>query len=952
MVALAQVHKSASMRNQIDYVSRGRLESEQLAHGLEVMGVEGGKISGLMDALQRGAEGFQWTGAAAAAAGLVGTVDTEQAVSVFENCTLPDGRKIAQTGNGGTGAFGVVRSESKTVSLLLAHPDPAVRQAVLDAHEAANATFVREIERLTRSRMGKAGVTSVPVKGLLAASISHYSSSAGDPTLHRHFEFSRRALCEDGQWRAIDGNAFFAARGPAEAAAQAELARQLKIRLGLDVKMRQTGDFGHVAEIPALTKQAEKLSQAGQDVDRVLSEMSGAFGETWAQRQDAWRNYRVNDVGALAEEIENGIDAALMTPEGHEAMRDIWERRAPGLQADLAKVKALANDPGQAPTIQPSAERVEAVKKAALAWAERQDSPLQWHKLTAQMTASLGQHAAAVAALDLIEAHAVRTPDLEAMARAVRASLAHENCETADLKHLYGTGGRFTTQPAVKRAVEIVNTAKDLASQTAVRLAIEVPDGASQEQAAAIQKMAEGRRLTVISGAAGAGKTFALSPAADAARAAAEHSGLAVYSIARNAARGLETGEGVKADSASSIALFLQKEPETLGGLLIIDEGGVIDRAEYKQLLNFLERRPDFQAVIMGDKRQAQSIDRLDTWSLVEEGAKQSGAFVELKASRRCKNWLQEHDVLRARSAPAAMLKHIEAEGRLQPVTFNNYARKAAAILTADPNSTAIVATNDEAASISHHVQTNRGITPQLRCLHGNGIGVGDVVRTRKNLFKKSVHNGDVWTVSEIHPDRGAILKNEAGKFVAVGLDYVRDYLELGYASTLDSAQGITVNRAVVVVSEGMGNTGLYSATTRGRAAPIYLTIVDSGLDDPKAAARDRLTACIEKEDAAENVLNFVHEQQAVPELVWMAEGAAPIADTPPAAAPPAPAPEPTPAPQPRSPRHDAVLAMRRARAQAALEIRLQQQPQPEPKPEPVLLNEPPEPPTWEPPAP
>lgn len=562
------------------------------------------------------------------------------------------------------------------------------------------------------------------------------------------------------------------------------------------------------------------------------------------------------------------------------------------------------------------------------------------------MTASLGQNGAAIAALDLIEAHAVRTPDLEAMGRAVRASLAHENCETADLKHLYGTGGRFTTQPAVKRAIEIVNAAKDLASQTAVRLAIAVPDGASQEQAAAIQKMAEGRRLTVISGAAGAGKTFALSPAADAARAAAEHSGLRVYSIARNAARGLETGEGVKADSASSIALFLQNEPEALGGLLIIDEGGVIDRAEYKQLLNFLERRPDFQAVVMGDKRQAQSIDRLDTWSLVEEGAKQAEAFVELKVSRRCKNWQQEHNVLRARSAPAAMLKHIEAEGRLQPVTFNNYARSAANILTADPLSTAIVATNDEAASISRQVQTNRGISPSMRCMHGNGIGVGDVVRTRKNLFKKGVHNGDVWRVEEIHPDHGAILKNESGKLVGVSLDYVRDHLELGYASTLDSAQGITVNRAVVVVSEGMGNTGLYSATTRGREAPIYLTIVDSGLEDPAAAARERLTTCIEKEDAAENVLNFVHEQKAPPELLWQQQPAQPISSPAPAIMPaqqeakPAPA-TPTRKRGPSAPSLQALNAVRQIRETL----------EPIREPEQIGLDEQPEPTPWEPPG-
>lgn len=203
---------------------------------------------------------------------------------------------------------------------------------------------------------------------------------------------------------------------------------------------------------------------------------------------------------------------------------------------------------------------------------------------------------------------------------------------------------------------------------------------------------------------------------------------------------------------------------------------------------------------------------------------------------------------------------------------------------------------------------------------------------------------------------------------VIVDRKYVRENVELAYASTLDSAQGITVQRAVFVVSEGIGNTGLYSATTRGKQAPIYLVVTDSDAENPAEQARERLTKSIQTDDKAENALTFKNERPALPAFAWETT----ITDTPetPAAEAPAATPEPSRAPvridavaaiqraraeavremttTPPAPRRvDANAAIRLARAQAAREM-LTRPPAPAAV---ITTSEPPEPPPWEPPS-
>jgi conjugative relaxase-like TrwC/TraI family protein len=105
----------------------------------------------------------------------------------------------------------------------------------------------------------------------------------------------------------------------------------------------------------------------------------------------------------------------------------------------------------------------------------------------------------------------------------------------------------------------------------------------------------------------------------------------------------------------------------------------------------------------------------------------------------------------------------------------------------------------------------------------GGTAGVGDQVRTRQNNRRLTtgrawVRNGDRWTVRATFEDGSMTVKraNAAGQ-VLLPADYVREHVELAYASTAHTAQGRTVDTAHAIVSPTTTREVLYVSGTRGR---------------------------------------------------------------------------------------------------------------------------------------
>jgi ATP-dependent exoDNAse (exonuclease V) alpha subunit len=110
-----------------------------------------------------------------------------------------------------------------------------------------------------------------------------------------------------------------------------------------------------------------------------------------------------------------------------------------------------------------------------------------------------------------------------------------------------------------------------------------------------------------------------------------------------------------------------------------------------------------------------------------------------------------------------------------------------------------------------------------VRCGDGTVVGVGDVVVTRLNVRALTtgrgwVKNGDDWVVAAIGQDGSLRVTQPGGGAAAVlPADYVREHVELGYASTAHRAQGRTVDTAHAYVTATTLREPLYVMASRGR---------------------------------------------------------------------------------------------------------------------------------------
>jgi hypothetical protein len=131
------------------------------------------------------------------------------------------------------------------------------------------------------------------------------------------------------------------------------------------------------------------------------------------------------------------------------------------------------------------------------------------------------------------------------------------------------------------------------------------------------------------------------------------------------------------------------------------------------------------------------------------------------------------------------------------------------------------------------------GTTPgqQVDLAHGNRASVGDLVITRSNDRRLRisttdwVKNGDRWTILNLTRTGGLRVRHALnGRIVTLPADYVQTSVELGYASTVHTMQGVTADTMHGVVTGDESRQQLYTMLTRGRSANhAYVAVVGDG---------------------------------------------------------------------------------------------------------------------------
>jgi hypothetical protein len=125
----------------------------------------------------------------------------------------------------------------------------------------------------------------------------------------------------------------------------------------------------------------------------------------------------------------------------------------------------------------------------------------------------------------------------------------------------------------------------------------------------------------------------------------------------------------------------------------------------------------------------------------------------------------------------------------------------------------------------------------------GERIGTGDRNATRRNDAALDVANRETWTITSCGPDGELTIVGAAGSR-RLPVAYVRQSVELAYATTAYGAQGDTVAAAHLVLGEHTGAAAGYVAMTRGRThniAHLVANTVEEARDQWVATfSRDR----------------------------------------------------------------------------------------------------------------
>jgi conjugative relaxase-like TrwC/TraI family protein len=771
-----------------------------------------------------------------------------------------DSRPRTQTVAG----YDLTFSPVKSVSSLWAVADPHVAAQIEQAHQAAVQDALHFIERHALfTRQGRNGVRQVNVTGLVAAAFTHRDSRAGDPDLHTHVAVANKVQTLDGRWLSIDGRVLFKATVAASETYNTALEHHLRDRLGGRFAERTDTGPGKrpVREIvgvdPALN---ERWSSR-----RVL--IKDRQGELAAQFQrDHGRPPTPVEALHLAQQATLETRDAKHEPRSLTEQRSAWHTQAVetlgGPDALQTMIDKTLNPISiKSPAV--DAEWVTATAEKVLAAMEERRSTWQsWH-----VRAEALRHLRAVQVptdkvdqlVELLVAEVLHT-------RSVALTRTEDNIsEPASLRRADGfsvytvTGSELFTSARILAAEQRLvatggRTDGRVVEAETVELALleAAANGNALDagQARLVRAVCtSGARLQLAIAPAGAGKTTAMCTLAR----AWSDSGGQVIGLAPSAAAAaqLRDATGAPAETLAKLTWSIHHDElpdwaERIGRstLVIIDEAGMADTLSLDTAVQFIVGRGG-SVRLVGDDQQLAAI-----------GA--GGVLRDIEASHGAVRLRELHRFTDPAEAAATLALR---DGR--PEAFGFYLDRRR-VHVGDPTTTLesvfnawqadrsqgldaimLAPTRELVSSLNQRAQDHRlaRAAPgrQVELADDNRASVGDLIITRRNDRRLRisptdwVKNGDRWTILDLTGNGGVRVRHvRNGRIVTLPRDYVGASVELGYATTVHAAQGVTADTMHGVATGEESRQQLYTMLTRGRTANhVYVSVVGDG--DPHA---------------------------------------------------------------------------------------------------------------------
>lgn len=728
----------------------------------------------------------QWQGALAKELYLFGTVRQGQLGQMFRGFHPLTGEALAQNaGEQHKVGWDLTFSAPKSVSIAWAFSSDEARHDIENAHDKAVTAALAYLEQRAfisrdREQFGK------PIKAILAATYQHGTSRELDPQLHTHAAVANLGMRDDGTYCALDFDTRYKMAGGA--IYRAELAAQL-MQLGYAIErdarsFKVVGVKQSVCDVFSKRRSqiVERLQQTGYSSAKAASfaALDTRQAKELTDRQSLFKEWR--------EEAEcAGIDLSVFSN-----------------QQRLQHTGRVLQSPASID--------IDSILKS----------------LTAQAsTFTRMQLEAAIA----VESQGVMdASQVQQLVKATIATKVHEQ-DMYGMVRLqesagYGESSRrqtecFTTREMLEIERNILHQA--LARQDEQFHVVPCEDALikysslSAEQSHALFHIThEPGAVKAVRGLAGTGKSFLLRAAKD----SWESSNFTVTgaALAGKAAQSLEDGSGIKSQTLHSLLDELSKGKKILSSrdVVVIDEVGMVGSRQLRGVLSHIHQA-GAKAVLVGDPLQLQPIDAGGIFRALSDKL----GYASLTDIRRQKleaDRIMIHDLIDGRSEN--VLKSMAERGMLVSAAPENVhsviVSQWAEELNPDAIQQSLMLAGTKADVYKVNMLARDSLSKQQRLHsevlvtteHGDrALAVGERILFTRNNRALGVKNGETGTLNRWEMDRSGNIRldidTDNGRMISVNLaEY--GHIDYGYALSVHKAQGQTVDKVYLLVSEMM----------------------------------------------------------------------------------------------------------------------------------------------------
>ncbi|MBI2715691.1 MAG: relaxase domain-containing protein [Rhizobiales bacterium] len=706
-------------------------------------------------------------------------------------------------------------SAPKSVSVAFALADDKTRYAIEAAQKSACEATVAFLDKhTTYCRFGKNGLRLERASLTVAAfqhgearPVAHDDGQVfADPNLHTHNVILNFAVRADGTIGALDARHLFANKMAAGATYHLALASELQ-RLGFEIgEIGKNGIF-EIAGVPRDLR--EYFSARRREVEEAIAQE----GLTTAE---APKLAAAIALGTRTSKQENGPEDRF----------GLWAKEATRFVEVEHFVAALQTfrEPDPIEREKTIAERVAAVPAQLV---EHESVFEKRHLYAAVATALVGTGASA----KRIDVEAERLVDTGAIIALGRDALEQP---------VYSTAAQIAIERDLVALSERLRDERRSAPDAERVLQLCRAHGLTHEQTHAAQAATTAAAIAIVEGAAGVGKTTMLASVV----AAYRDAGMRVRGTATAWKIATQLHElGIEAKATDAWLAQARHGGDFLdqNTVLVVDEAGLLSSRQMHALLSQAERC-GAKVVLVGDLRQLQAVGAGAGLSIVASFT--DPARVDTIVRQR-DVWAREAITNFAKGRAADGLKAFADHGLLTLQTGEKAAIKrlvdgwAETQKTSSKTSTLLIAkTNAQVRALNDEVRARLKQAGQIRgpeiavaavtpSGHGQTLQFarGDQIRFLVRQDRLGVINGTTGTVTKINrrnADNPLITVTIDGRVAAfrpsdIADEHGRARLGHAYATTIYGCQGLTTDRAFVLLDPSMNRHDIYVSSSRAR---------------------------------------------------------------------------------------------------------------------------------------